>query len=543
MTSLPIRSGRALESFTERKGGQSTTQTPVTRASDHEFEADAEMMTLMAAAAATAAAPAQMAQSAAPDATPADAVDIVIAPRIACARWAHTTRRLIATPPFQDHVKYKVYLKDLLEALTPRFIECIQRRIELVPGGRPADYPVDVYLKQLVCIQARSVFVTGGLAPYDLFATCLVWIDRAKELAGEKLTPERVNQVVLTLLCLGNKFHCDDGTHYDNAAWAKWGGLPVGEVNRLERDLLIKLEHTLWISKEEQLKYVLELVNGLPAEEGAAPLAPGLGLTAGSASASASIPSTVGAGAGSASTQSTIGAGAGLSLTDPSSYGSASIQRPPMRVTRLPPLSGAGAALKGRAQTPFRPAGSAGALPGTMGSPAGGSSMSGAAGSPPARSRSVHDSLIIAAPEKPKRPWAAGRVRPALAQSRSITSQLSTAGQVGSRPSTAAKSVTQAGAGAALQTSTLVVPAAATSQRAPTSRQQAGMPATLKLFLAELERPAELQQPEQPVVERGPVMSALVGALQVAAPASILPSIARAAIQKAEAQLPRLLKR
>eukprot|EP01034_Spumella_vulgaris_P030677 gene30677-37928_t len=106
----------------------------------------------------------------------------------------------------------------------------------------------------------------------------LIYIDRLIERQQLVLTPLNVHRLLITCVMLSAKYH--DDLFYNNAYYAKLGGLTLPELNFLETDLLRLLDFSLFIQVDAFTKYALELRNyGCSVELFPSPVSVALGET------------------------------------------------------------------------------------------------------------------------------------------------------------------------------------------------------------------------------------------------------------------------
>lgn len=92
----------------------------------------------------------------------------------------------------------------------------------------------------------------------ECFILALIYIDRLIERNNFLLTELNVHRVVITATLLAAKFF--DDAYYNNAYYAKVGGVLVSELNGLEVDFLFRINFSLHASPEVFKKYKAELV-------------------------------------------------------------------------------------------------------------------------------------------------------------------------------------------------------------------------------------------------------------------------------------------
>ncbi len=105
-------------------------------------------------------------------------------------------------------------------------------------------------------------FAQLSLLTDEALIVSVIYIDRALE-SGMKITRHELHRLVLTACVLSIKYNLDD--YYDNAYYAKLGGLSLAEMNGMERDLVRRLDYRLFVGEEEFRRYknsVLGYVKG-----------------------------------------------------------------------------------------------------------------------------------------------------------------------------------------------------------------------------------------------------------------------------------------
>jgi hypothetical protein len=85
----------------------------------------------------------------------------------------------------------------------------------------------------------------------------LVYIDRLIAKGGLELTSMNVHRVLITAVLLAAKFF--DDQYYNNAYFAKVGGLPCNEINTLELEMLFYIGFSLHVPTDVYEKYFMEL--------------------------------------------------------------------------------------------------------------------------------------------------------------------------------------------------------------------------------------------------------------------------------------------
>lgn len=92
----------------------------------------------------------------------------------------------------------------------------------------------------------------------ECFILALIYIDRLIERNNFLLTELNVHRVVITAILLAAKFF--DDAYYNNAYYAKVGGVLVSELNGLEVDFLFRINFSLHVQPNLFEKYKAELV-------------------------------------------------------------------------------------------------------------------------------------------------------------------------------------------------------------------------------------------------------------------------------------------
>lgn len=93
----------------------------------------------------------------------------------------------------------------------------------------------------------------------ECFILALIYIDRLIQRNNFLLTELNVHRVVITSILLAAKFF--DDAYYNNAYYAKVGGVLVSEMNSLEVEFLFRIDFSLHVSPELFHKYHAELVS------------------------------------------------------------------------------------------------------------------------------------------------------------------------------------------------------------------------------------------------------------------------------------------
>lgn len=92
----------------------------------------------------------------------------------------------------------------------------------------------------------------------ECYVLALVYIDRLIQRSNFLLTDLNVHRVVVTAILLAAKFF--DDAYYDNAYYARIGGVLVSELNGLEVDFLFRVNFSLRVAPDEFFRYKDELI-------------------------------------------------------------------------------------------------------------------------------------------------------------------------------------------------------------------------------------------------------------------------------------------
>lgn len=96
------------------------------------------------------------------------------------------------------------------------------------------------------------------------FIMALIYIDRLIQRNNFLLTELNVHRVIVTAILLAAKFF--DDAYYNNAYYAKVGGVLVSEMNGLEVDFLFRINFSLHVTPELFEQYRVELLSHSGAE-------------------------------------------------------------------------------------------------------------------------------------------------------------------------------------------------------------------------------------------------------------------------------------
>ncbi|DAZ97977.1 TPA: hypothetical protein N0F65_005135 [Lagenidium giganteum] len=93
----------------------------------------------------------------------------------------------------------------------------------------------------------------------ECFVLALVYIDRLHQMHGFVLTDLNVHRVVISSVVLAAKFF--DDHYFNNAYYAKVGGVPCSEMNELEVEFLLLINFSLHVCTDTYTRYYNELAN------------------------------------------------------------------------------------------------------------------------------------------------------------------------------------------------------------------------------------------------------------------------------------------
>ncbi len=91
------------------------------------------------------------------------------------------------------------------------------------------------------------------------FILMLIYIDRLIEKKGLVLTRLNIHRLLITAMMIAAKYH--DDLFYNNAYFAKLGGLSLQELNGLELEVLTSLDYSMFIAFTTYEKYSHQLYN------------------------------------------------------------------------------------------------------------------------------------------------------------------------------------------------------------------------------------------------------------------------------------------
>ncbi|CAH0518729.1 unnamed protein product [Peronospora belbahrii] len=128
--------------------------------------------------------------------------------------------------------------------------------------------PLGYYHKtKFEAFRAPGISVRDYLTRIHKYASCspecfvlgLVYMDRLHQMQGFALTELNVHRVIITSVVLAAKFF--DDHYFNNAYYAKVGGIPCPEMNELEVEYLLLINFSLHVSSETYARYYNELAN------------------------------------------------------------------------------------------------------------------------------------------------------------------------------------------------------------------------------------------------------------------------------------------
>ena len=123
-----------------------------------------------------------------------------------------------------------------------------QQVVTKFSSSYPPDVSIRTYLKRIKAHANCSDSV---------FVLALVYIDRVISLQGMKIDALNVHRILITSIMLAAKFL--DDLFYNNAFYAKLGGITLSEINSLEIELLKLLRFSLYVDSDTYIKYENQL--------------------------------------------------------------------------------------------------------------------------------------------------------------------------------------------------------------------------------------------------------------------------------------------
>lgn len=166
---------------------------------------------------------------------------------------------------------------DAVESATARgkafvqVISCVLSRLiisndsEVGPDGRPAN--TSGIITKFHALRPPSIGIRDYLERINKYANCspeclvlmLIYIDRLIQKNSLVLSSLNVHRIVITAVMIAAKFF--DDQYFNNAYYAKVGGMPCAEVNSLELEFLFSIKFSLHVSTEVYGKYFEVLAN------------------------------------------------------------------------------------------------------------------------------------------------------------------------------------------------------------------------------------------------------------------------------------------
>ena len=144
----------------------------------------------------------------------------------------------------------------VLAAVLERLMSANSKIAEMDPG----------VITRFHALKPPSIAVLSYLQRIHKYASCstecfilaLIYVDRLIQRNNFLLTELNVHRVVITSIMLAAKFF--DDQYFNNAYYAKVGGVPASEMNSLEVEFLFRINFSLHVTPELYNKYHLELV-------------------------------------------------------------------------------------------------------------------------------------------------------------------------------------------------------------------------------------------------------------------------------------------
>mmetsp|Transcript_15003 Transcript_15003/g.30901 ORF Transcript_15003/g.30901 Transcript_15003/m.30901 type:complete len:284 (-) Transcript_15003:465-1316(-) len=158
----------------------------------------------------------------------------------------------------------------VLAAVLERLVSANGKIAEMDPG----------VITRFHALKPPSISVLSYLQRIHKYASCstecfilaLIYIDRLIQRNNFLLTELNVHRVVITSIMLAAKFF--DDQYFNNAYYAKVGGVPATEMNSLEVEFLFRINFSLHVTPELYNKYHSELVTHAVAADGKLPPSP-----------------------------------------------------------------------------------------------------------------------------------------------------------------------------------------------------------------------------------------------------------------------------
>jgi hypothetical protein len=144
-----------------------------------------------------------------------------------------------------------------------RVLGCVLQKI----CDNNKDKPVDTAcVTKFHALRPPSISVIDYLERIYKYAACssecyvlsLIYIDRLIQRSNFVLTSLNVHRVIITSITLAAKFF--DDQFFDNAYYARVGGVPKLEMNAMELDFLFLINFSLFVSPSVYTTYFAELM-------------------------------------------------------------------------------------------------------------------------------------------------------------------------------------------------------------------------------------------------------------------------------------------
>lgn len=159
-------------------------------------------------------------------------------------------------------------LVHVLAFVLDRMVQTNQKSSSASYAGRPPHLsPPSTTTTKFHALRPPSINIRDYLLRILKYASCspecfvlaLIYIDRFIQRNGFKLTACNVHRVLITSVVLAAKFF--DDQYFNNAYYAKVGGVPCSEMNALELDFLFMINFSLHVTSDVYTKYYNELAN------------------------------------------------------------------------------------------------------------------------------------------------------------------------------------------------------------------------------------------------------------------------------------------
>ncbi|KAK6233126.1 hypothetical protein SCA6_003199 [Theobroma cacao] len=148
----------------------------------------------------------------------------------------------------------------VLSLLSSILERSIQRNEKLVGGSRRMDVVTIFHGTKAPALGIRQYverIFKYSKCSNSCFVVALVYVDRFLERMGAHLTSLNVHRLLITSFMVAAKFI--DDQCYNNAYYAKVGGVSTEEMNELEMKLLFSLDFRLHVTTEVFNKYCLKI--------------------------------------------------------------------------------------------------------------------------------------------------------------------------------------------------------------------------------------------------------------------------------------------